>query len=100
MSDRAVRDLQACSRMVGDIIAERDILRTEVKALRDAQVLWEIRSVDNGGVMDRFVAPVGWTPGDAVQRFELAYDVRFFPVGQVSRLPTDEAVLAHCRNRK
>lgn len=97
--DQMVRDLQMCNRLVGDILAERDTLKVEVTGLRAAQVLWEIHSVDDGEVMDRFVAPVGWAPGESVQRFELAYDVRFQRVGEIPRLATDEAVLAHIKRK-
>lgn len=94
-----VRDLQTCNRLAEAIITERDNLKTEVTDLRAAQVLWEIHSVDDGDVMDRFVAPVGWAPGERVQRFELAYDVRFTKVGEIPRLATDDAVMAFLKKK-
>jgi hypothetical protein len=97
--DHMVLDLQMCNRLVGDILTERDTLKTEVTGLRAAQVLWEIHSVDDGEVTDRFVAPVGWAPGETVQRFELAYDVRFHRVEEIPRLATDEAVLAYIKRK-
>lgn len=97
--DQMVRDLQTCNQLVAGIIGERDALKVEVAALRSAQVLWEIHSVDDGEVTDQFVVPVGWAPGEAVQRFELAYDVRFHRVGEIPRLATDEAVLAYIKRK-
>lgn len=97
--DQMVRDLQMCNRMAEAIITERDRLQAEITSLKAAQVLWEIHSVDDGEVMDRFVAPVGWAPGETIQRFELAYDVRFIPVGEVPRLTSDEAVRAYIKRK-
>lgn len=91
-----VRDLQMCNRLTGDLIAERDRLREELTALKTPQVLWEVRAMD-GEVMDRFVAPVDWVPGERIQRFELAYDVRFHQMGEAPRLATDEAVHAYIK---
>lgn len=98
-ADPMVRDLQTCNRLVAGILTERDRLQEEVIGLRAAQVLWEIHSVDDGDVIDRFVAPVGWKPGESVQRFELAYDVRFHRVGEIPRLTTDEAVLTYIKRK-
>lgn len=97
--DQMVRDLQTCNRLVDGILAERDRLQADVTSLKAAHVLWEIHSVDDGEVMDRFFAPVGWAPGEMIQRFELAYDVRFIPAGEIPRLATEEAVLAYIKRK-
>lgn len=52
--DLMVRDLQTCNRLVAGILTERDRLQEDVAGLRAAQVLWEIHSVDDGDVIDRF----------------------------------------------
>lgn len=96
-ADPMVRDLQTCNRLVAGILTERDRLQEEVIGLRAAQVLWEIHSVDDGDVIDRFVAPVGWEPGESVRAYELANDVRFVRVEGVQRLSTDAEVLAYCK---
>lgn len=95
--DLMVRDLQTCNRLVAGILTERDRLQEEVIGLRAAQVLWEIHSVDDGDVIDRFVAPVGWEPGESVRAYGLANDARFVRVEGVQRLSTDAEVLAYCK---
>jgi hypothetical protein len=92
-SEQSLRDIETCKSLASSIIKERDDLRAP-------QVLWEVRSEDDGGVMDRFVAPASWAPGELIQRFELSNNARLFRIGQVPRLATDETVKAYLKRQR
>ena len=71
-----VDDLGQCGKLLDALLAERNQLREENKALRAGMVLWHVKDVDDGETIESFLAPREWAPGKTLQEFLGDNDLR------------------------